>query len=61
MDVHARQLVFHSSVVLMAGLLVGAPYGRAVKRGGSDAVIRAWKLAHGTLPLGAALGLASRP
>jgi hypothetical protein len=58
MDIQARYLVFHSVVVLLAGLLVGVPYGRAVHRNAQDQVIRAWRLAHGTLTLGAALGLA---
>jgi hypothetical protein len=29
MDIQARYLVFHSALVLLAGLLVGVPYGRA--------------------------------
>ena len=58
MDPSARYLVFHSVVVLVAGLIVGAPYGRAIGRKAPDDVVRAWRLAHGTLTLGAALGLA---
>ena len=58
MDIEARHLVFHSAVVLLAGLLVGAPYGRAINRRAPDEVVRAWRLAHGALPLGAALGFA---
>jgi len=53
-----HHLVFHSAVVLLAGLLVGVPYGRAVRRNAPDQVIRAWRLAHGTLTLGPTLGLA---
>jgi hypothetical protein len=58
MDIQARYLVFHSALVLLAGLLVGVPYGRAVRRNAPDQVIRAWRLAHGTLTLGPTLGLA---
>lgn len=54
----ARYLVFHSALVLLAGLLVGVPYGRAVHRNAPDQIIRAWRLAHGTLTLGPTLGLA---
>jgi hypothetical protein len=58
MDMQARYLVFHSALVLAAGLLVGVPYGRAVHRHAPDHVIRAWRLAHDTLTVGPILGLA---
>jgi hypothetical protein len=58
MDIQARYLVFHSAVVLLAGLSVGVPYGRAVHRNAPDHVIRAWRLAHDTLTVGPILGLA---
>lgn len=58
MDIQARYLVFHSVVVLLIGLLVGAPYGRAINRNAPPRVVNAWRLAHGALPIGAALGLA---
>ena len=53
MDIPARYLLFHASIVLLVGLLCGAPYGNAIVSKKSDEVIRAWKLAHGTLSLGA--------
>ncbi|MFK8185486.1 MAG: hypothetical protein AB8B99_19085 [Phormidesmis sp.] len=53
MDTPARYLLFHGSVVLLIGLLCGAPYGRAIIKQKSDEVIRAWKLAHGALSVGA--------
>jgi hypothetical protein len=56
--VSARYLVFHSALVLLAGLLVGVPYGRAVHRKAPEQVIRAWRLAHDTLTLGPTLGMA---
>ena len=58
MDIQARYLIFHSAVVLLAGLFVGVPYGRAVHRNAPDHVIRAWRLAHDTLTVGPTLGLA---
>jgi hypothetical protein len=58
MDIQAKQLVFHSAVTLLVGLLVGAPYGRSINKGAPAHIVSAWRLAHGSLPLGAALGLA---
>jgi hypothetical protein len=58
MDPQARYLIFHSVLVLVAGLLVGVPYGRAVHRNAPDHVLKAWRLAHDTLTVGPILGLA---
>ena len=58
MDIQARYLIFHSALVLLVGLFVGVPYGRAVHRNAPDHVIRAWRLAHDTLTVGPILGLA---
>ena len=58
MDIQARYLVFHSVLVLLAGLLVGVPLARAVHRHAPEQIIRAWRLAHDTLTLGPTLGLA---
>lgn len=52
MEIPARYLVFHGSIVLLVGLLCGMPYGIAITRKQGDEVIRAWKLAHGSLSLG---------
>jgi hypothetical protein len=54
----ARQLAFHGAVVLLIGLVCGAPYGRAIRRGLPAHVSAAWRLAHGSLPMGAAIMLA---
>ena len=54
----ARYLIFHSALVLLAGLLVGVPYGRAVHRNAPDQILRAWRLAHDTLTVGPILALA---
>ncbi|MGB3293012.1 MAG: hypothetical protein WBB01_08505 [Phormidesmis sp.] len=53
MEAPAQYLLFHGSVVLLIGLLCGMPYGIAITKQKSEEVIRAWKLAHGALSLGA--------
>jgi hypothetical protein len=58
METPARYLLFHGSIVLLIGLLCGMPYGIAITKKKSDEVIRAWKLAHGALSLGATTMLA---
>jgi hypothetical protein len=44
MDPQARYLIFHSVLVLVAGLLVGVPYGRAIHRNSADQILKAWRL-----------------
>ena len=58
MDTQARYLIFHGAVVLVAGLLVGFPLGRAVHRDAPAGVIKAWRLAHDTLTAGPVLAFA---
>jgi hypothetical protein len=53
MDVPARHLLLHAVIIYIIGLLAGIPYGAAINRGDSDERIRAWRLAHGSLLLGA--------
>ena len=53
----AKQLVLHGAIVLMIGLLCGAPYGRAINRGKPERTIVAWRVAHASLPIGAAVML----
>lgn len=53
METPARHLLFHGSIVLLIALLCGVPYGRAIVNKHSEDVVRAWKLAHGALSLGA--------
>jgi hypothetical protein len=53
METPARHLLFHASIVLLIALLCGIPYGRAITHKQSEEAIRAWKLAHGALSLGA--------
>lgn len=55
---HAKQLIFHGSVILLAGLLCGAPLGSAVVRRKSEETIRAWRVAHSSLVMGGVLLLA---
>lgn len=47
-------LVLHGSIVLLIGLLCGAPYGIAINRAKPDAVVHGWRVAHGSLSLGGA-------
>ncbi|MGD1864963.1 MAG: hypothetical protein ACFB0D_10440 [Phormidesmis sp.] len=61
MEAPARYLLFHGSIVLLIGLLCGAPYGIAITKKKSENVIRAWKLAHGALSLGATTMIAIAP
>jgi hypothetical protein len=55
MDSSARHLVFHGSIVLLFGLLCGAPYGRAINRNAPAHIVHAWRVAHASLPIGAIL------
>lgn len=55
MEISARHLVFHATVVLLIGLLYGAPYARAIKRNLPAHVVHSWRVAHQSIPLGAAL------
>jgi hypothetical protein len=53
METAARHLLFHGAVVLLVGLLCGIPYGAAILKGKDESMIRAWRLAHSSLSLGA--------
>lgn len=58
MDPSARYLAFHGAIVLLVGLLCGAPYGRAVNRSAPAHIVHSWRVAHSGLPIGAILMLA---
>ncbi|HEY3486809.1 MAG TPA: hypothetical protein VGL10_01980 [Gammaproteobacteria bacterium] len=58
MEPAARHLIFHATVVLLVGLLCGAPYGRAILRKLPEHIVHSWRVAHLSLPLGATLMLA---
>ena len=51
----AHQLVFHAAVVLMFGLLLGIPYGRAINRSAPAQITNSWRVAHQSLPIAATL------
>lgn len=57
MEMHgpSRHLVFHGAVVLLFGLLLGAPYARAIKNDAAAHVVNSWRVAHLSLPIGATL------
>jgi hypothetical protein len=50
-------LVFHASLILLWGLLLGAPYARAIKRDAPAHTVHSWRVAHLSLPIGAVLML----
>ena len=58
MSASSRHLVFHGAVVLLFGLLLGAPYARAIKRDAAAHIVNSWRVAHLSLPVGATLMLA---
>jgi hypothetical protein len=51
----SRHLVLHASIVLLFGLLLGAPFSRAIKSGAPAHIVNSWRVAHLSLPLGATL------
>jgi hypothetical protein len=51
----SQQLVFHGAIVLLFGLVLGAPYARAIKRGAPAQIVNSWRVAHLSLPIGATL------
>ncbi|SEJ08439.1 MULTISPECIES: hypothetical protein [unclassified Variovorax] len=55
----ARHLVFHGAIVLLFGLLLGAPYAKAIKRDAAAHIVNSWRVAHLSLPIGATLMLAT--
>jgi uncharacterized membrane-anchored protein len=55
---HTKQLIFHGGVILLVGLLCGAPLGSAVVRRKTEETIRAWRVAHSSLVMGGILLLA---
>lgn len=61
MELSSRYLVFHGTIILLIGLLCGAPYGRAINRRASDHIVHSWRVAHLSLPIGAILMFAVAP
>lgn len=51
----SAQLVLHGSIVLLASLLFGASYARAIKRQAEAQVVNSWRVAHQSLSIGALL------
>lgn len=58
MDTSSRHLIFHGAIVLLFGLLLGGPYGRAVNRKAAEHIVHSWRVAHASLPIGALVMLA---
>ena len=57
MEESARHLMFHAAIILLAGLLAGIPYAKAINKNTDARRIEAWKVAHAALPMGAILML----
>jgi len=55
MEESARYLMFNGVIILLAGLLAGIPYGRAILNNTNKRLIEAWKVAHAALSMGAIL------
>jgi hypothetical protein len=55
MDISARYLAFHGTIVLFIGLMCGSPYGRAINQNYPPHIVSAWRFAHGALPISAML------
>ena len=53
-----KQLILHGGIILLIGLLCGAPLGSAVVRRKSEETVRAWRVAHSSLVMGGVLLLA---
>lgn len=53
----AHHLVLHGSIVLLFGVLLGAPYAKSIKRGAPSNIVNSWRVAHLSLPIGAILML----
>lgn len=51
----SQQLIFHGSVILLLGLIAGAPYARAILKKRSKDTIHIWRMAHLALPIAAIL------
>jgi hypothetical protein len=61
MEPSARHLVFHGTIILLIGLLCGAPYGRAINGRAAAHIVHSWRVAHLSLPIGAILMFAVAP
>jgi len=53
-----KQLIFHGGVILLVGLLCGAPLGSAIVRKKPEETVRGWRVAHSSLVMGGVLLLA---
>jgi hypothetical protein len=54
MDLSSSWLLLNGSIVLVIGLILGAPYGKAINQSKPDHIINAWRVAHSSLSLGGA-------
>jgi hypothetical protein len=54
----SKILLLNGALVLLAGLLAGAPMGAAINRKRAESVIRGWRVAHSGLTMGGIMLLA---
>jgi hypothetical protein len=54
----SHHLALHAAIVLLYGVLLGAPYARAINRQAPQQVVHSWRIAHQSLPIAAGLMLA---
>ena len=55
MESVARHMIFHASIVLIFGLLLGSPYGSSINNKKPAHVVNSWRVAHASLPIAAGL------
>ena len=53
-----KQFLLHGAIVLLVGLLCGAPMGSAIARNKPEPIVRGWRVAHSSLVAGGILLLA---
>ena len=58
-DSYCALLILAGTVVLLIGLLAGFPYGKAITGQATEAIVRAWRLAHSALAIGGTTSLAT--
>jgi hypothetical protein len=55
MEPAARHLLVHATAMLLIGLLAGFPYARAIVTKKPESTVHAWRVAHASLAVAAAL------
>ena len=53
----AKCLLLHGAIILLFGLMLGAPYAKAIKGHAPAHIVNSWRVAHASLPMGALMML----